>query len=444
MVRHPSFIPGLNQGKLMLNRAYRTSFATTLLASSFLQLCAQQPAHAASAAWPDPLIMASGRPVHSAEEFVSLRRLEILNLFAQDVFGLTPSAKLPSRVQIDATGSALGGLAVRKQITISFGLRDQVKVHLLLYLPAHAAKPAGVFVGLNFDGNQTVDADPGILLSPVWLRDPALAGVPLAKELAGHIRRTGAAGTRGSAAAQWQVRKILQHGFGLATVYAGDFDPDFIAGIGYGIRPLFFTPGQQLPEATSWGALGAWAWGMSRIVDYLQQDPGVDRRRIIAFGHSRLGKATLWAAAQDTRFAAVISNNSGQAGATLSHRKVGEPLDHLILAFPYWFCPNYAHYLGDVDALPVDGHLLLAAIAPRPLYIASGETDPYSDPEGEFLAARAVTPVYRLFGKEGVEQSAIPPLNHPVGGTVRYHIRTGGHDVTAYDWDQYLLFAGQL
>jgi len=123
---------------------------------------------------------------------------------------------------------------------------------------------------------------------------------------------------------------------------------------------------------------------------------------------------------------------------------LGEPIDHLILAFPYWFCPDYAHYLGDVDALPVDGHLLLAAIAPRPLYIASGETDPYSDPEGEFLAARAVTPVYRLFGKKGVEQTTLPPLNHPIGGTVRYHIRTGGHDVTAYDWDQYLAFAGQL
>jgi hypothetical protein len=174
----------------MLNRAYRASFATTLLASSFLQLCAQQPAHASSGAWPDPLIMAGGRPVRSVEEFLSLRRPEILSLFAQQVFGVTPSAKLPSRVQIVSTEPALGGLAVRKQITIFFGIRDQLKVHLLLYLPAHTARPAGVFVGLNFDGNQTVDPDPGILLSPVWLRDPALAGVPLAKELAGHVRRT--------------------------------------------------------------------------------------------------------------------------------------------------------------------------------------------------------------------------------------------------------------
>jgi hypothetical protein len=428
----------------MLNRAYRTSFATTLLASSFLQLCAQQPAHPASGAWPDPLIMANGEPVETAEQFVSSRRPEILSLFAHDVFGITPSVKLPSRVQIDAAEPALGGLALRKQMTISFGDRGQIKAHLLLYLPAHAAKPVGVFVGLNFDGNHTVDADPGILLSPVWLRDPALADVPLAKELSGHLRSQSVPETRGRAAAQWQVRKILEHGYGLATAYAGDFDPDFVAGIGYGVRPLFFTADQRLPEATGWGALGAWAWGMSRIVDYLDQDHDVDPSRIIAFGHSRLGKAALWAAAQDTRFAAVISNNSGQAGATLSHRKVGEPIDHLILAFPYWFCPNYAHYLGDIDALPVDGHLLLALVAPRPLYIASGETDPFSDPQGEFLAAHAVTPVYRLFGKEGVEQTDLPPLNYSVGATVRYHIRTGGHDVTAYDWEQYLLFADRL
>jgi hypothetical protein len=424
----------------MFNRASRFLLATVLCGCSFFALQAQKD----TAAWPDPLIMADGRSVHTAEEFTRFRRPEILDLFARQVYGVTPAIKIPSRVHIDSVEPALAGLAIRKQVTLSFGDRDQVKAPLLLDLPAHAAKPPGVFVGLNFGGNQTVDADPGVSLAPVWLRDPALDGVLLAKELSGHVRGLAAQETRGSAAAQWQVRMILQHGFGLATVYAGDFDPDFVAGIGYGVRPLFFTANQRLPEADGWGALGAWAWGMSRVLDYLQQDHDVDSSRIIAFGHSRMGKAAVWAAAQDTRFAAVISNNSGQGGVTLSHRKVGESIDHLILAFPYWFCPNYAHYLGRVDALPVDGHLLLALIAPRPVYVASGENDPYSDPEGEFLAARAVSPVYRLFGKEGVEQREQPPLNHPIGGEVRYHVRTGGHDVTAFDWEQYLLFAGEV
>jgi hypothetical protein len=183
---------------------------------------------------------------------------------------------------------------------------------------------------------------------------------------------------------------------------------------------------------------------MSRIIDYLEKDPEIDHSRIIAFGHSRFGKAALWSAAQDTRFAAVISNESGQGGATLSHRGVGESPDHMMLAFPYWFCANYHRYVGNAQSIPVDGHLLLALIAPRPLYVASAETDPFSDPEGEFLATRAVTPVYELFAEKGVKVKERPAVNHPVGGTVRYHIRQGGHDVTAYDWDQYLEFAAEL
>lgn len=396
------------------------------------------------AAWPDPLIALSGQHIDNADEFLRIRRPELLNLFAENVFGVTPQAKIPERFQIDSEGPALNGLAVRRQITIYFGSTGQVQAHLLLYLPAHATKPAGVFVGLNFDGNQTVDSDPGIALNPLWSSDPSLAKVVLAKELSGNVRQLAVAETRGKAGHQWQLRLILERGYGLATSYGGDFDPDFIAGIGYGVRPLLFRKGQGLPVANDWGVIGSWAWGMSRIVDYLEQDPAIDHTRIVAFGHSRFGKTALWAAAQDMRFAAVISNESGQAGATLSHRKNGESIDHLILAFPYWFCANYHRYIGNVDALPVDGHLLLALIAPRPLYVASAEADPFSDPEGEFLSARAVTPVYHLFGKQGIETPDPPPLEHPVGSTVMYHNRRGGHDVTVYDWEQYLRFADQL
>ncbi len=395
-------------------------------------------------AWPDPLVTQAGQPIRNAEEFETVRRPELLKMFSEHVYGYTPQKKLPEQVRIDSVEPALHGLAVRKQITLLLGLHGEHAVHILLYLPAHAAAPAGIFVGLNFTGNQTVDSDPGIELPDIWVRDPALKDVVLTGELAGHVVRTAGNETRGSAAQQWQVEKILAHGFGLATAYAGDFEPDFACGIGYGVRPMLFEPGQEIPKADDWGALGAWAWGMSRIVDYLEQDRAVDATRLIAFGHSRLGKATLWAAAQDLRFAAVISNESGQGGATLAHRKRGESLDHMNLAFPYWFCANYHRYMGNVDALPLDGHLLLALIAPRPLYVASAQFDPYSDPEGEFVSTRAITPVYKLFGKRGITQTTLPPLNHPIGDTVRYHIRSGGHDVTAYDWDQYLLFASSV
>jgi hypothetical protein len=234
---------------------------------------------------------------------------------------------------------------------------------------------------------------------------------------------------------------MVARGYGLATIYGGDIEPDYIAGIGYGIRPLFFAGTQSLPAANDWGAIGAWAWGMSRVIDVLSKDPAVDTKGFIAFGFSRFGKTALWAAAQDQRFALVISNESGQAGATLSHREQGEPIDHLMLAFPYWFCANYQHFLGRVQNLPVDGHLLLALIAPRPLYVGSAAADPFSDPEGEFLAAKAVSPVYALYGETGITNAVMPALEHPIGDAVAYHVRRGGHDVTVYDWKQYLDFA---
>ena len=393
-------------------------------------------------AWPDPLVLQSGKAVHNRSDFERLRRPEILQLFEENVFGRTPSTSMPVRVlRTEVDAHALHGLARRTQITLAVGTSGQRIWHLLEYMPANIHRPAPVFIGLNFDGNQTVDADPGINLNPVWVPDPGLKNQHLAKELSRHVLITPSADSRGAAASQWQVEKIVARGYGFATIYAGDVEPDFIGGIGYGIRPLFFTEAQSLPLADDWGAIGAWAWGMSRIVDVLSNDENVDAHRFIAFGFSRFGKAALWAAAQDERFAMVISSESGQAGATLSHRQVGEPIDHLMLAFPYWFCGYYQHYLGRSQSLPVDGHLLLSLIAPRPLYIGSAIDDPFSDPEGEFLAARAVSSVYALYGMKGITEENTPSVEHPVGDVVAYHVRRGGHDVTAYDWEQYLDFA---
>ncbi len=390
-------------------------------------------------AWPDPLVLQSGKAVHNRSDFERLRRPEILQLFEENVFGRTPSTSMPVRVlRTEVDAHALHGLARRTQITLAVGTSGQRIWHLLEYMPANIHRPAPVFIGLNFDGNQTVDVDPGINLNPVWVPDPDLKNQHLAKELSRHVLITPGINSRGAAASQWQVEKIVARGYGLATIYAGDIEPDFIGGIGYGIRPLFFTETQSLPLSDDWGAIGAWAWGMSRIADLLSNDENVDAHRFIAFGFSRFGKTALWAAAQDERFAMVISNESGQAGATLSHRQVGEPIDHLMLAFPYWFCGNYQHYLGRSQSLPVDGHLLLSLIAPRPLYIGSAIDDPFSDPEGEFLAAKAVSPVYALYGKAGITEVNMPSLEHPVGDVVAYHVRRGGHDVTAYDWEQYL------
>jgi hypothetical protein len=391
---------------------------------------------------PDALTLLNGQPVRDAATWNEWRRPEVLHLFETYEYGRTPAGPYAVRVEVVSTEpGALGGLAIRKQIVMHFSSDPAgPKANLLLYIPAaHRGAapgntignaigntPAPVFLGLNFNGNQAVAADPGIRLNEVWTRQ---------------TRQMADAGTRGNQAQQWQVEKVLARGYALATIYYGDLEPDFDGGIGYGVRPLFFRAGQTAPAADDWGAIGAWAWGLSRAVDYLEKDPDIDAKRIALMGHSRLGKTALWAGAQDTRFAIVISNESGEGGASLSRRNYGEDLRRLNTAFPHWFCANYHRYTDHEPLLPMDSHMLLALIAPRPLYVASAEEDRGSDPRGEFLAAVNAGPVYALLGKRGIGTDQMPGLHQPVGDTVAYHIRAGKHDVTAYDWDQYLDFA---
>jgi hypothetical protein len=381
---------------------------------------------------PDPLTLINGQKVRDAATWTEWRRPEILHLFETWQFGRTPPP--PYAVHFETLSNdagALHGAAIRKQIAIHFSADPAgPQATLLLYLPTHRNGRAPVFLGLNFSGNQAVAADPGIRPGEIWSR--------------AHIKQTAPETARGAETQQWQLEKLLARGFALATIYYGDIEPDFDGGMKFGVRPLFFRPGQTAPAPDDWGAIGAWAWGLSRAADYLATDPDIDPQRIALIGHSRLGKAALWAGAQDPRFAIVISNESGEGGASLSRRSYGEDVRHLNNSFPHWFCANYRRYIDREAMLPFDSHMLMALVAPRPLYVASAEEDRGSDPRGEFLAAFAASPVWSLFGKRGIESDQMPALHQPAGDVVTYHIRAGKHDVTEYDWDRYIAFAAKF
>lgn len=384
---------------------------------------------------PDPLILANGKPVTDAATWTSTRRPEILKLFQSHEYGKSPGRPANLRFETRSVdNSALEGKAVRKQISaLLTGDPNGPRMEILIYLPKQANGPVPAFLGLNFSGNHSIHSDPGIRLSTRWMRPNAEAGI---------VNNQATEASRGSSSSRWPVEKILARGYGLATVYYGDIEPDFAEGWKMGIRSVYPSAKQDGDfAADDWGAIGAWAWGLSRVLDYFETDTRIDQNRIALLGHSRLGKTSLWAGAQDERFGIVISNNSGCGGAALNRRHFGETVQRINTSFPHWFCQNFKLYNENEDALPLDQHMLIALVAPRPVYVASAEEDQWADPRGEFLSALNADPVYRLLGKEGLGVGEMPRVNTPVGTTIGYHIRTGKHDVTDYDWDHYLSFA---
>jgi len=343
---------------------------------------------------PDPLEMSDATAVTRATW--PWRRAEIRELFREQMHGRAPVERpdeLSFRV-VEEEPNALDGKATRKLVEIAFdtphGGRRRFRVQL--YLPNEAKEPVPVLVLLQFQG----------------LTDRA---TPL----------------------------VIERGWALAildrTLIAAD-DADKYRD---GVINAFSGDGELVPDA--WRSIAAWAWGASRVMDYLETEPAVDAKWVAVVGFSRMGKTSVWAGAMDERFAAVISNESGAGGAALSKRIYGETVQNLSDRFPHWFCKNFQQYNSREERLPVDQHMLLACIGPRPLYVGSADEDLWSDPRGEFLACVAASPVYELLGVEGLGTNEMPPLDTPVAsGRIGYHIRRGPHGFTDYDWTKYLNF----
>lgn len=382
---------------------------------------------------PDPLLSLDGSIVEGVDAW-GRRRAELLRSFEELEYGRTPPIDRDCVCREHAAdAAALGGLATRKEVRISLVPgADGPSFLLLLYLPNRLLKvgtPPPVFLGLNFFGNQTVCADPGVSVSSNW--------VPSNSVTRG---RTGE-GLRGIQASSWPVHEILSSGFGLATAYCGEIVPDRPNALQSGLHAWCRANGLDRAAGDSWGAIGGWSWGLSRAMDYLCDDPDVDGRRVVLIGHSRLGKAALWAGAQDERFAIIVSNNSGRGGAALAMRKFGERVADINAVNPHWFCGNFRQFGGREETLPIDQHELIALIAPRPVYIASAQLDLAADPMGEFLAGRHADPVYRVLNAGGLDCSGMPPVNVPSMGRIGYHIRNGTHAITLFDWLQFLSYA---
>lgn len=387
---------------------------------------------------PPLLIGSSGFPIETAEEWRRVRRPELLDRFSTLVYGRTPrmDESSPPQVSWSRHGEdaiCLHGQAIRREIDVRCEYRDRtLTIGLLLHLPRTGPADQPVFVGLNFNGNHTVSSDAGIRISTGYVNKSPRRGIPT--DRAEDV-------PRGHNASRWPLELIVRRGYGVATAFCGDIDPDFHDGFRNGAHGLIETPSHPRGN-DAWGTIGAWAWGLSRCMDYLSQAPGVDAGRIAVIGHSRLGKTALWAAAQDERFAMAVSNNSGCGGAALFRRKMGETIADITKNFPHWFCDSFAGYAGHDETLPVDQHMLLALIAPRPLYVASASADAWADPAGEYLSTYLAGELYRLYDlKAPADPDPPPPGGEASGGMVGYHLRVGPHGIGEYDWVRYLDFA---
>ena len=377
---------------------------------------------------PDPLLSMDGTPVRDATTWHEKRRPEIVRLYEENQFGRSPEDVTGLPVDVfEEAAPALDGKAIRRQVTIHLTPDGSgPSVDVLIYLPPGASEPVPLLLTASFRPNYSRLNDPGIKRGMVWNRERERVPASPPPENA-----------------SLNPLPFLDKGFGVATLYYGDIEPDFAEGFPHGIRKYYTdAAGQDTLASDEWGAIAAWSWGLSRVMDYLETDADIDAGRVALMGISRLGKTVLWTGARDPRFAMIIASCSGEGGAALSKRNYGETIAHLAAPtrFPYQFAGKYGYYGDRVDEFPIDAHMLVSLIAPRPLLLQTGTEDGWSDPRGEFLSAVAAEPVFELLGARGPGTDQMPAAGEPILHTLGYYMHEGGHGTIASDWDVFLRF----
>ena len=354
---------------------------------------------------PDPLISEDGKPVATPQEWTTVRRPALLQLFRENIYGVRPTTKYEvGYKEVGRRENAFGIGATARQIRATITARGKPHSFDFVIVVPQLENPAPVIVHIN--NRYLIPLDKAVDES-----DPF-----------------------------WPVEKLVRRGYATAGFHTSDVDPDKRGKYAEGIRALLDDTDSD--PATRWRCLSSWAWGASRVLDFAIKQPGIDPKRTAVAGNSRAGKTALWAGVEDERFQITYSNESGCGGAALSRRAFGETVARINRVFPHWFCERFKAYDDRENEIPVDQHQLIALIAPRAVYVASADEDLWADPRGEYASLIAAGPVFDLLDLKHITDPAMPQLNTPrhVGSTA-YHIRTGVHNLTEQDWGYFLNFA---
>ena len=369
---------------------------------------------------PELLVTASGEKVTTREQWEKVRRPELVKLLCEEEYGFRPVER-PADLSFAETAApeeCFGGKAIRKRVRATYsGPGGKGEMNFSVWIPK-LDRPAAVFIhssprpsetAIDPDGPRLVYLLPAELITSRGYACVAYCNQEVARD--------------------WNFAPGAKEAPNVATS---------------GVFKVFGPADTANRAPTDWGILSAWAWGMSRILDWVETEPLLDAKRAAAIGLSRNGKTALVAGAMDQRFAMVVSCCSGCSGAKLNHMfcEGSESIEAITRPAHRWFCPNYRKYVGKDRTMPFDQHQLLALVAPRLLYVSSATEDAWAGPRGEYTSAMLASPAWELYGLGGLASRGFPHADMPLhAGSVGYHLRTGVHDITEYDWNCYLDFA---